>query len=383
MGWFNQVRDWFSGGAPNERLAALVCDDEPWHPGLYGPSGTAAGKIVYTTNPRLADDPLFLTQLVFRLHEIWRAPQGAGTLAEHCARNLLRTAIQPGFVAPLVAEVSGAEGVFLHDVEWRTHDHRDWTWWRPNHGLRRIRLDTQGQVRGIRPAEPGDAACYARRRIRLLRAQGAQEATVHLVQAHGDLYASGAEDLPAVGIFSDDPEADPGELQDLAARLYSFRDEDETPAELAEGLALLHANAVRGWRYHRRARAQAGKPHFVADLFLPREFLRHGYLQDRTLRCVKEPGETGGIELLPYNSEVGPEVTWERSWVGWNDGTVLRMAHTIAEASTYRDLPVLGDALEEAGCDSAEILEHCRAGLPHQHNCWVIDGLVSLGGRPA
>jgi len=36
-------------------------------------------------------------------------------------------------------------------------------------------------------------------------------------------------------------------------------------------------------------------------------------------------------------------------------------------------LAVLADALEEAGCDNADILAHCRGPGPHVRGCWVVD----------
>jgi hypothetical protein len=39
-------------------------------------------------------------------------------------------------------------------------------------------------------------------------------------------------------------------------------------------------------------------------------------------------------------------------------------------------LPVLADALKEAGCADAELLAHCRRGEPHQAGCWVIHRIV-------
>ena len=47
-------------------------------------------------------------------------------------------------------------------------------------------------------------------------------------------------------------------------------------------------------------------------------------------------------------------------------------------ASIYADrafdrLPILADALEEAGCTDAEILNHCRQPGEHWRGCWVVD----------
>jgi hypothetical protein len=33
----------------------------------------------------------------------------------------------------------------------------------------------------------------------------------------------------------------------------------------------------------------------------------------------------------------------------------------------------LADALEDVGCDSADILTHCRGDGPHIRGCWVVD----------
>ena len=36
-------------------------------------------------------------------------------------------------------------------------------------------------------------------------------------------------------------------------------------------------------------------------------------------------------------------------------------------------LPILADALQDAGCEDADILGHCRSGGPHVRGCWVVD----------
>jgi hypothetical protein len=46
-----------------------------------------------------------------------------------------------------------------------------------------------------------------------------------------------------------------------------------------------------------------------------------------------------------------------------------------AELDSAR-LAILADALEEAGCDSADILTHLRGPGPHVRGCWVVDLLV-------
>jgi hypothetical protein len=63
-------------------------------------------------------------------------------------------------------------------------------------------------------------------------------------------------------------------------------------------------------------------------------------------------------------------------WLTWNDGTVRRIAQTIYDERAFDRLPILADALEDAGCDNADILKHCRSGGEHVRGCWVVDLLL-------
>jgi hypothetical protein len=56
---------------------------------------------------------------------------------------------------------------------------------------------------------------------------------------------------------------------------------------------------------------------------------------------------------------------------------VVSLARGIYESRDYTPLPVLADALEDAGCTNAHVLDHCRdpAG-GHLRGCWVIDGVL-------
>ncbi len=57
----------------------------------------------------------------------------------------------------------------------------------------------------------------------------------------------------------------------------------------------------------------------------------------------------------------------------WNDGTIPRIVHGIYEERAFERLPILHDALLDAGCDDQDILAHCRGAGPHVRGCWVID----------
>ena len=61
----------------------------------------------------------------------------------------------------------------------------------------------------------------------------------------------------------------------------------------------------------------------------------------------------------------------------WRDGTVHKVATAISSDRAFDRLPILADALEEAGCSDAEILAHCRGPGPHVLGCWVVDLILA------
>jgi hypothetical protein len=60
----------------------------------------------------------------------------------------------------------------------------------------------------------------------------------------------------------------------------------------------------------------------------------------------------------------------------WNEDCVVKIAQAIYDERRFTDLPILADALEEAGCDDADILNHCREPDLHVRGCWVMDLLL-------
>lgn len=60
----------------------------------------------------------------------------------------------------------------------------------------------------------------------------------------------------------------------------------------------------------------------------------------------------------------------------WLSSTVLALARAIDADRAPEHLPVLADALEDAGCANTDVLSHCRGPGPHTHPCWVVDLLL-------
>ena len=59
----------------------------------------------------------------------------------------------------------------------------------------------------------------------------------------------------------------------------------------------------------------------------------------------------------------------------WRTATVVQLAAAIEDGKAFDRMPVLADALEEAGCADARALAHCRADTAHYLGCWVLDAI--------
>ena len=57
----------------------------------------------------------------------------------------------------------------------------------------------------------------------------------------------------------------------------------------------------------------------------------------------------------------------------WRTDTVVILSRQMYESREFSAMLILADALQDAGCDSADILNHCRGPGPHVRGCWVVD----------
>lgn len=69
-------------------------------------------------------------------------------------------------------------------------------------------------------------------------------------------------------------------------------------------------------------------------------------------------------------------VTIDERWLAFTSGTVVSLAQAIYTDRTFDRMPILADALEDAGCTNQEILGHCRGPGEHVRGCWVVDLLL-------
>jgi hypothetical protein len=118
---------------------------------------------------------------------------------------------------------------------------------------------------------------------------------------------------------------------------------------------------------------------FVADAALRDRALKEGRQFDRF--------EVQSARKAGYDAEKGAQSNLLRDIFGnpfrlvladpaWFTTTLQNRAAAIYEERAFDRLPILADALEEAGCRNAEILAHCRGPGPHVLGCWCLDLLL-------
>lgn len=88
-----------------------------------------------------------------------------------------------------------------------------------------------------------------------------------------------------------------------------------------------------------------------------------------------------GVQLLkdlagnPYRSiACAPE---------WRTDTVVAINRQMYELRDFSAMPILADALQDAGCDFDDILLHCRSEATHVCGCWVVELLRAKEDRAA
>jgi hypothetical protein len=60
----------------------------------------------------------------------------------------------------------------------------------------------------------------------------------------------------------------------------------------------------------------------------------------------------------------------------WSTSTARDLTQHIYESREFSALPILADALQDAGCDSDLVLNHCRGNTPHARGCWILDAIL-------
>jgi hypothetical protein len=69
-------------------------------------------------------------------------------------------------------------------------------------------------------------------------------------------------------------------------------------------------------------------------------------------------------------------VTFDPSW---RTSTAVELARQMYESRTFDRMPILADALQDAGCEEPSVIVHCQSDGPHVRGCWVVDLVLGRG----
>ncbi len=76
----------------------------------------------------------------------------------------------------------------------------------------------------------------------------------------------------------------------------------------------------------------------------------------------------------PFN----PSLLLPSSVLSWKDGIVVKIAERIDADNAFDCMPILHDALLDAGCTNEALLSHCRHPEGHVLGCWAVDLVRSV-----
>jgi hypothetical protein len=105
----------------------------------------------------------------------------------------------------------------------------------------------------------------------------------------------------------------------------------------------------------------------------------------RAVTCAAHPKVGVGRSVEPNSEEVQAQVNLLRDIFGnpfrpvsfsaeWRTSDVLLLAQGIYTERAFDRMPILADALQDAGCDNTDILTHLRdADATHVRGCWALD----------
>jgi hypothetical protein len=99
--------------------------------------------------------------------------------------------------------------------------------------------------------------------------------------------------------------------------------------------------------------------------------------RDYAARVTPKPEHPGLLREL-FGPLLFREVRLEPAWLAADGGVVPHIARGVYRERAHDRLPVLADALEDAGCGHPELLAHLRGSGPHVRGCWALDLILGL-----
>jgi hypothetical protein len=155
----------------------------------------------------------------------------------------------------------------------------------------------------------------------------------------------------------------------LAAEAVAASDPERAAAQLAENVALATQHfGPTAFRDHFFTRVTQGPENRVIfEGIDPKVTTEGGYLALATVARVQQ--RLANLLRDIFGNPFRP-VTFSPSW---RTDTAVSLARQMYDARDFSAMPILADALQDAGCDDDDILTHCRGPAPHVRGCWVCD----------
>jgi hypothetical protein len=99
---------------------------------------------------------------------------------------------------------------------------------------------------------------------------------------------------------------------------------------------------------------------------------------NRGTNAGNDAGRVQATAVRDLFNPFGP-VALDPACLTWDTGTVPAIARRIYAEREFHGLPILADALTEAGCTDSALLDHYRGPGPHVLGCWGVDLVLDKG----
>jgi hypothetical protein len=106
------------------------------------------------------------------------------------------------------------------------------------------------------------------------------------------------------------------------------------------------------------------------------------HVASTALACLTRSEHLGyrGADLAPYVRDIVGNpfrpTSLDPKLLQWNGRVAAKLAEDAYQRHSFPRLPLMADALEDAGCTDAELLGHLRGPGPHVRGCWALDAVL-------
>ena len=172
------------------------------------------------------------------------------------------------------------------------------------------------------------------------------------------------------GLLEDDRSRAAVDVAERKADGLATKDEVKVAREAAKRVPQV-TRPLRGTAAEWAASAAVWLLHPSAAEFSQTAVIRAAAATAESGATTREAEEQTQFELLRdvFGNPFRP-VAFDPSW---RTSTVVALAQQMYDSRGFSPMPVLADALQDAGCDNEAILAHCSEPGPHVRGCWVVD----------